>query len=274
MDGSSSTVIVMPVLTLIALSAGMALPFLAASRRAPIEYLYVPCARGCHRGHPAQTRHRVHEVPIVKKTAKWIYYTSGTWDRAQAVVSPGRISRQDFETDTRGRESCPAANRGLRCAPPGDPWGHGPSGEDRCHHGYPAGVIPVPGDRPRPGLAGRLFSPPARPRKPACTARIARTPTRLPGKHHPSRTCAARWPTLTPTGAAPLSSSSKRAAGTRRRFGNVPTWLPGAVCAGHERSAPAVGHAAPDPARFSARPTTWPTRWAAWHCGTGPGANL
>ena len=157
MDGSSSTVIVMPVLTLIALSAGMALPFLAASRRAPIEYLYVPCARGCHRGHPAQTRHRVHEVPIVKKTAKWIYYTSGTWDRAQAVVSPGRISRQDFETDTRGRESCPAANRGLRCAPPGDPWGHGPSGEDRCHHGYPAGVIPVPGDRPRPGLAGRLF---------------------------------------------------------------------------------------------------------------------
>jgi hypothetical protein len=66
------------------------------------------------------------EVPVVRKTAKWIYYTSDTWDRVEAVVSPGCISRQEFETDTRCRR-----------------------------HGYPAGVIPVPGARP--GSAGRLF---------------------------------------------------------------------------------------------------------------------
>jgi hypothetical protein len=48
------------------------------------------------------------------------------------------------------------------------------------------------------------------------------------GKHHSSWSCAARWPMLTPTAAARLSSSSKRAAGTRRRFGpregNVLAW--------------------------------------------------
>ena len=87
-----------------------------ADDAAPVEYLYVPCARW------------VQAVPVVRKTAKWIYYTSDTWDRAEAVVSPGCISRQEFETDTRYRA-------------------------DR--RGYPAGVIPVPGARP--GSAGRLF---------------------------------------------------------------------------------------------------------------------
>ena len=95
------------------------------------EYLYIPCARiRCH-GYPAQTRRWVQPVPIVKKTAKLIYYASDSWDRREAVVSPGCISREQFETDT-------------RC-------------HDRCRHGYPAGVIPVPGDRHRPGPAPRLF---------------------------------------------------------------------------------------------------------------------
>ena len=80
-------------------------------------------------------------MPIVKKTAQWIYYASDSWDRREAVVSPGRISREQFETDT-------------RC---GDDREYCPHGEDRCRHGYPAGVIPVPGDRRRPGPAGRLF---------------------------------------------------------------------------------------------------------------------
>ena len=99
------------------------------------EYLYIPCARIRYYGHPAQTRRWVQPVPIVKKTAKLIYYTSDSWDRREAVVSPGCISREQFEADT-------------RC-------------HDRCRHGYPAGVIPVPGDRHRPGPAPGYSSPPA-----------------------------------------------------------------------------------------------------------------
>jgi hypothetical protein len=232
MDGSSLIVVDMPIVILVALFTGMALPFIAGSRSgrshargrlaradalkrisaarrkarppkrgannaAPVEYLYVPCARIRYHGYPAGTRRWVQEVPIVKKTAKWIYYTSDTWDRSEALVSPGRISRQEFETGTRchdncprdiaaglvcaphgrghrhcvhllapGRhcdasggcgEDCPADTRGLRCAKHGYTWEHCPHGEDRCRHGYPAGVIPIPGDRPRPGPAGRLF---------------------------------------------------------------------------------------------------------------------
>jgi hypothetical protein len=81
------------------------------------EYLYVLCVRS----HPAGTRRWVQEVPIVRKTAKLIYYASDSWDRRDAVVSPGCISREQFEADAL----------------------------------YPAGVIPVPGHRHRP--AGRLF---------------------------------------------------------------------------------------------------------------------
>ncbi len=39
----------------------------------------------------------------------------------------------------------------------GYPWEYGPHREDRCRHGYPPGVIPIPGDRHLPGPAGRLF---------------------------------------------------------------------------------------------------------------------
>ena len=98
-------------------------PKAVASDAAPVEYLYVPCARVRYHGHAAETRRWVQEVPIVRKTAKWIYYASDSWNRREAVVSPGRVSREAFETD---------------------------------RHGYPAGVIPVPGDH-RPGPAGRLL---------------------------------------------------------------------------------------------------------------------
>jgi hypothetical protein len=173
MDTSSLSVAVMPVTTLIALFTGTALPFIAARRpgrshpqrlagaaapkragaagrkaraqkpgaddAAPAGYLYVPCARLGSRGSPAQARRWVQQVPIVKKTAQRIYYASDSWDRREAVISPGCISREQFETDT-------------RC---GDDREHCPHRDDRCRHGYPAGVIPVPGDRPGP--AGRLF---------------------------------------------------------------------------------------------------------------------
>jgi hypothetical protein len=160
MDGSSLIVMVMPITILIALFTGMALPFIAASRSgrnhaggrlaradalkrikaarrkarpprpgandaAPAEYLYVPCTRIRYHGYPAETRRWVQEVPIVKKTAKWIYYTSDTLDRSQAVVSPGRISRQEFETDTRCHDDCPKdIAAGLVCAPHGGDHRH------------------------------------------------------------------------------------------------------------------------------------------------------
>ena len=80
--------------------------------------LYVPCVDIHHRGYPARARRWVQEVPSVKKTAKLIYYASDSWDRREAVVSPGCISREQFETD---------------------------------------GVIPIPGYRHRPGPTARLF---------------------------------------------------------------------------------------------------------------------
>lgn len=94
-----------------------------ADDAAAVDFLYVACVRVRHQGRSSETRGWVREVPIVKTTAQWIYYTSDSWNRREAVVSPGRISRQQFQTDTRG---------------------------------YPAGVIPIPGVH-RPGSAGQLF---------------------------------------------------------------------------------------------------------------------
>ena len=192
MDRSSLIVAVMPITTLIALFTGITLPFIAGSRPGrshaggprhaqmsgsgpappggrpgrrnpalmtppPPDTCTSPAPASAYHGYPAETRRWVQEVPIVKKTAKLIYYTSDSWDRREAVVSPGCISREQFETDTRCHDDCPADTRGVRCAQHGYTWEHCPHGEDRCRHGYPAGVIPVPGDRHRPGPAGRLF---------------------------------------------------------------------------------------------------------------------
>jgi hypothetical protein len=107
----------------------------SASDAATAEYLYVPCVGVRHDGYRAETRRWVQEVPIIKKTVKWIYYASDSWNRREAIVSPGCISREQFEADTR---SCPR-------------------GERRGRRGYLAGVIPVPGDGQRPGSAGPLF---------------------------------------------------------------------------------------------------------------------
>ena len=141
MDRSSLIVVVMPITTMVALFTGIAVPFIAARRpggrkarppepgaddATPAGYLYVPCARHPRDAYPAQGRRWVQEVPIVRKTAKLIYYASDSWSRCEAVVSPGCISRELFEADTRGR------------------------------HGYPPGVIPIPGGH-RTGSAGRLF---------------------------------------------------------------------------------------------------------------------
>jgi hypothetical protein len=67
------------------------------------EYLYVPCVRTGGQGGPAGTRRWVQPVPIVKKTATLIFYTSDTWDRSQAVVSPGCIRYEQVETGSAGQ---------------------------------------------------------------------------------------------------------------------------------------------------------------------------
>ena len=63
------------------------------------EYLYVPCVRTSRAG----TRRWVQPVPIVKKTATLIFYTSDSWDRRQAMVSPGCISYEQVATGSAGR---------------------------------------------------------------------------------------------------------------------------------------------------------------------------
>jgi hypothetical protein len=158
MDRSSMILVVLPVATQLALFMGTALPFVATSRSGrshprgaaahaaarkrtgatPAGYLYAACDGIGHQGRQTGTHRWVQAVPIVRKTAKLIYYTSDSWDRHQAVVSPGCVSREQFETDTRCRDDCSR-------------------GQARCHHGYPAGVIPVPADRRCPGPASRLF---------------------------------------------------------------------------------------------------------------------
>lgn len=67
------------------------------------EYLYVPCVRTAGQNGSAETRRWVQPVPIVKKTAKLIFYTSDSWDRRQAVVSPGCISYEQVETGSGGQ---------------------------------------------------------------------------------------------------------------------------------------------------------------------------
>ena len=71
-----------------------------ADDAAAVEFLYVPCVGVRHNGYRAGTRRWVQEVPIIKKTAKWTYYASDSWNRREAIVSPGRISREQFEANT------------------------------------------------------------------------------------------------------------------------------------------------------------------------------
>jgi hypothetical protein len=109
------------------------LPKSIATGGAPVEYLYVPCVSTRCNGRGTETLRWVQEVPIVRKTVRLIFYTSDSWNWREAVVGPGCISREQFEADT-------------RC-----------HGADRCRHGYPAGVIPIPRDCLRAGPVGRFF---------------------------------------------------------------------------------------------------------------------
>ena len=74
------------------------------------------------------------------------------------VLAPGRRCHEPGGCG----DDCRAGIRGWRCAKHGYTWEHCPHGEDRCRHGYPAGVIPVPGHRHRLGGPALLRHPPGR----------------------------------------------------------------------------------------------------------------
>jgi hypothetical protein len=81
----------------------------------PAGHLYVPCVEGSRHfsdeewgySRPRREPRRwVDEVPIVKKTAKRIYYDiSENWDRDRGVIKLGHIDRQALERD--GKISIP-----------------------------------------------------------------------------------------------------------------------------------------------------------------------
>jgi hypothetical protein len=98
-------------------------PKTSAAEAASVEYLYQPYSWDSDYG---ETRKGISEIPIVKKTAKRIYYDkSDRWDKRDGVVTLGYIDREEFETDTRCRDTCsrdiPA---GIVCAPHGRDFPH------------------------------------------------------------------------------------------------------------------------------------------------------
>ena len=149
---------------------------------APPDTCTSPAPASATTATPAETRRWVQEVPIVKKTAKLIYYTSDSWDRREAVVSPGCISREQFETDTRCHDNCPRdIAAGLVCAP------HG-RGHRHCVHVLaPGRHCHAPGgcgdDCPADtrGCAVRT----ARVHVGALPARGRPVPSRIPGRRDP-----------------------------------------------------------------------------------------
>ncbi len=90
---------------------------------APVEYLYEPWS---WYDDSSETHNGINVIPIVKKTAKRIYYDrTDSWDRVGGTVTLGYISREDFETDTRCRDICPRdIPAGLVCGPHGRSFGH------------------------------------------------------------------------------------------------------------------------------------------------------
>ncbi len=125
-----------------------------------VEYLYVPCVYTPYDDSQAETRRWIAAVPIVKKTAKRIYYdVSDSWESAHGAVRLGFIDRQAFEADTRCASECPRAlPAGLVCAEHGYTWQHCPHGQNPCRHGYPAGQIRIPGDHRRFWHGSQFFA--------------------------------------------------------------------------------------------------------------------
>lgn len=75
-----------------------------ASAAAPVEHLYQPWSWTDDYG---ETRRGITEIPIVRKTAKRIYYdATDSWDRHEGTVTLGYVSREELEADNRCRAAC------------------------------------------------------------------------------------------------------------------------------------------------------------------------
>jgi hypothetical protein len=94
-----------------------------ATEAAAVEYLYEPWSWSDDYG---ETHKGINVIPIVKKTAKRVYYdNSSSWDRYEGTITLRYFSREEFETDTRCRDTCsrdiPAD---IVCAPHGRDFPH------------------------------------------------------------------------------------------------------------------------------------------------------
>jgi hypothetical protein len=88
-----------------------------AASAASVEYLYEPWSWTDYDNPPYETLKGIGEIPVVKKTAKRIYYdATSRWDKHDGVVTLGYISRYDLETDTRCRDTCPVNIQVARCS--------------------------------------------------------------------------------------------------------------------------------------------------------------
>jgi hypothetical protein len=82
-----------------------------------VEYLYEPWSWSDYDDYPYETHKGISRIPIVKKTAKRIYYDkTDSWDRHDGVVTLGYIDREEFETDTRCRDTCAVNVTVTRCS--------------------------------------------------------------------------------------------------------------------------------------------------------------
>jgi hypothetical protein len=87
----------------------------AAKDARPVEYLYEPWSWTDE--YDGKTHKGVSEIPIVKRTAKRIYYdNTSRWDGQDGVVTLGFIDRAEFEADTRCRSSCPVDALTVSCS--------------------------------------------------------------------------------------------------------------------------------------------------------------
>jgi hypothetical protein len=89
----------------------------------PVEYLY--SADSWTSDYDGETHREIGAIPIVRKTAKRIYFDgSDSYDRYSGVVTQRYISREELEADTRCLGTCTRDVPCLVCSPHGHNYRH------------------------------------------------------------------------------------------------------------------------------------------------------